>query len=276
MNIREYWFLFPITALILMIFSFNLENYNVSSQVIQPNKSIEINGIDIIKINYPAVRIKFDPESNKIYFSDKIILVKKENMVEVRSSNPSLFGSQNIIEIVIGTKKRYKNVIIDTASAEIYGKLNTEFFDIDSMNIKFRDFEINNNTEFKVDGTSVSIINSYIKTKKIYMDTTSLKFLNTLITADLIDLDGTTISVEGEINVHELYIDGTSVKLNFKCKNLKNIKISSTTLSGEIYYLDMWDGIRRLESNEISNNLIIYVKKENPGIIDFKGKIKKY
>ncbi|KAF2955616.1 hypothetical protein [Marinitoga sp. 38H-ov] len=124
---REYWYLIPLISVILII---SVLNYNIKENVIIPNKIEDLNGISKIEINGINIKIKFDPNSDKLFFSNKI------NMKTI-NDKLILYNNENKKEneIIIGSKNYFNNIIIKGTNIEIEGDIKSKNFYISGVNI---------------------------------------------------------------------------------------------------------------------------------------------
>ncbi|GAB6188531.1 hypothetical protein JCM30566_02700 [Marinitoga arctica] len=219
---REYWYFLPLIGVIFILMAFQISDYTIEDYSEIPNKITDLSKISNIEVNGLNISIKFDPKSSELFYSKKIQL-------KIRNDSLFLEGTklEKNLEIVIGTKKRLKNVIIDGLNININGVLYSELLEINGTNIVFsNDFFFNGNN---------------------------------------IKIDGTNVVLKGYIKSNLLSSDGISNNLDIEIEKVKDINLDGINIHANIKYLDIWKDTRNINIDGISTNITVYIKKENSG-----------
>jgi hypothetical protein len=228
---REYWYFLPLVGVIFILMAFQINDYSIKEDSIIPDKITDLKGITEIELNGLNISIKFDPESDKIFYSD----VLKTNIINGKLKLDSM-GKDKNMEIVIGSKNKFKKIKIDGLNVQISGKLNSE--------------------NFNVDGTNV-----------IFKDTTFFK-------GNEIIVNGTNVIIKGEYDVNIANISGISTNIDIQVINCKDIIFDGISVNAKIEYKDTWEGIRTINYDGISNNVTIKMRKDNKGELKSNKKVK--
>lgn len=228
---REYWYFLPLVGVIFILMAFQISDYSIKEYTIIPDKITDLKGITEIEINGLNINIKFDPESDKIFYSE----VLKTSITNGKLKLDSV-GKDKNMEIVIGSKNKFKKIKINGLNVQINGKLNSENFKIDGANVIFKDTIFFKGNEIIVNGTNVII--------------------------------------KGEYDMNIANISGISTNIDIQVINCKNIRFDGISVNAKIEYKDTWEGIRTINYDGISNNIIIRMRKDNKGELKSNKKVK--
>ncbi|WP_129408789.1 hypothetical protein [Marinitoga lauensis] len=228
---REYWYFLPLVGVIFILMAFQISDYSIKENTAIPDKIADLKGITEIELDGLNVNIKFDPESDKIFYSD----ILKTRIINSKLKLDSMGKGKNM-EIVIGSKNKFNSIKINGLNIQISGKINSENFNIDGANVIFKD--------------------------------------NTFFNSNEIIINGTNVVIKGLYDTNIIDISGISTNIDIKVINCKNIRFDGISINAKIEYKDIWEGIRTINFDGISNNVIIKMRKDNKGEVKSNKKMK--
>lgn len=228
---REYWYFLPLIGVVFILMSFQISDYSINENIEIPDKITDLNEISEIELNGLNIYIKFDSESDKIFYSDSL----KTKIINKKLILESVEKGKNV-EIVIGTKNKFYKIKINGLNIQVNGKVNSTIFEVDGANVIFDE-------------------NAYFEGREI-------------------KVDGTNVILKGNYNIYTLEVNGISTNINIQIANCNIIKLNGITVNADIKYKDIWDGIRTVNYDGISNDVVIRMKKENKGEVKSNKKIK--
>jgi len=157
-----------------------------------------------------------------------------------------------------------ENFDLDTTGLDFNAILEASNLSIDSTSLDI-DGEIHvGNVEIDSTGTTWR---GLVDAEKLMLDSSSLSF-NGEIHVGNAEIDSTRINWEGLVDAEELMLDGTSMDIDLSVINAEYIYIDGTTLNGTIKYMDKWVGTRYLSIDGTSGKLDILEPSDNEGRLD--------
>ncbi|WGS64131.1 hypothetical protein [Marinitoga aeolica] len=153
---REYWYFLPLVGVIFILMAFQISDYSIKENTAIPDKITDLKGITEIELNGLNINIKFDPESDRIFYSN----ILKTSIINGKLKLDSM-GKDKNMEIVIGSKNKFNRIKINGLNIQISGKLNSENFNVDGANVIFKDNTFFQGNKIIVNGTNVIIKGEY-------------------------------------------------------------------------------------------------------------------
>ncbi|MBM7558529.1 hypothetical protein [Marinitoga litoralis] len=232
---REYWYFLPLIGVIFILLSFQVSDYTINDYSEIPNKISDISNIQNIEINGINISIKFDSETNKLFYSEKInAKVKNDTLV--------LDGSKikKNLEIVIGTKSKLNRINIDGVNININGNLNSNELGIDGINVIFNENFKFEGDSIKLEGTNV-IIRGYLKGKVFKSESVSNNLDITVENFEKMFLEGINIKVDIKYldtwnDTREIFLDSISTNITVYIRNENKGILNSNKSIKIIYY----------------------------------------
>ncbi len=211
---------------VAITFAFTTREWSWNYRELVPNKYVE--GAQNLKINVSGLRVTFDPSTDTIYLPDELKIERFGNSLSI--SRPFTFWFAPTTIMIVGTKREFSDVELNTGGISAYGTLKTRLLTVNSAGV---------DANLTVDASDISV-------------------------------NGAGITLKGTVDTNSLSLNGAGLKVDIDVKNLDNFTMNGAGLDGRVKYLDRWTGTRNFSINAVGGNFDVYIPSGNEGNLNIK------